>query len=341
MRCPSSSLVPSRRALGRRPSRGRGGGGWQATALAGVLSAGVLASPGQASAATSIRGQAPIHRVDHADQAPPEPTLVGEAELGIFAESRPDQDVASISPQVHLGMRPRDSVELDLRFGAVSVFRNSAQGREQEARPSNLSFGVNRVLDSRQGQWRYAKIGFAFVLPTAYATTPSEQEAYDYALGGRNGWDPWTWTPQTFGLVLPAAVRAQAGRRWVIGGDAGLAGLLPSADRTDGLAVAAQVAAQARVVIRRLGLGLRMAAVWNGRHPDDRSQAGVSPFVDTSLCRRGSGRRLRGTLARTSNECPVYASARLNVNLDGPYGWSGRDAMRLWGVQVALGWSVF
>ena len=109
----------------------------------------------------------------------------------------------------------------------------------------------------------------------------------------------------------------------------------------DGVAAAAQIAAQARFVTRRLGMGLRLAAVWNGRHEDDQSQAGLSPFIDTSLCRRGTGRRLRGERTRTSHACPLYATGRLNVNLDGPYGYVGADAMRVWGVQVGLGWAVY
>jgi hypothetical protein len=286
-------------------------------------------------AATPVPGQ------PAADDVPLTPTVVGDVELGIFAESRPDQDTASISPQVHMGLRPRPEVELHLRFGAVSVFRDGPEGREQLARPSNLSFGASRVLDRREGSWRYAKLGFGFVLPSAFASNHAEQEAYDYALGGRGGWDPWTWTPQSFGLVIPAEVRAQAGRRWVIGGDGALAGLLPSAQRTDGLAVAAQIAGEARVVTRWMGLGMRLAAVWNGRHPHDRSQASVSPFVDASLCRRSTGRRLRGERARTSHACPVYATARLNVNLDGPYGFTGDDPLRVWGVQAGLGWAVY
>ena len=179
------------------------------------------------------------------------------------------------------------------------------------------------------------------MLPTAFAVNAAEQDAYDYALAGRGSWDPWTWTPQSFGVVIPAEIRAQAGRRWIIGGDGGLAGLLPSAQRVDGLALAAQIAAEARVVARRFGVGMRIAAVWNGRHPEDRSQATVSPFVDASLCRRSAGRRLRGERTRTSTACPVYASARLNVNLDGPYGFTGNDPMQVWGVQAGLGWAVY
>lgn len=275
------------------------------------------------------------------EEVPLAPTVVGDVELGVFAESRPDRNAVSVSPQVHLGLRPRPEVELHLSFGAVSVFADGPAGREQVARPSNLGFGASRVIDRREGAWRYAKIGFGFVLPMAFATNAAEQQAYDYALGGRAGWDPWTWTPQSFGMVVPAEVRAQVGRRWVIGGDGALAGFLPSAQRTDGLALATQLAAEARVVARRFGVGLRMSAVWNGRHPRDRSQAAVSPFVDASLCRRSAGRRLRGERARTSNECPVYASARLNVNLDGPYGFGGNDPMRVWGVQAGLGWAVY
>jgi hypothetical protein len=322
-RRPSPLVVPSTRGLGIR-----------SLAATGLLLAG-LAVPAKASAAAPVPVQSP------ANDVPLTPTMVGDAELGIFAESRRDQNTASISPQIRVGLRPRPEVELHMSFGAVAVFRDGPQGREQEARPSNLAFGASRVVDRREGSWRYAKIGIGFVLPSAFTTNAIEQQAYDYALGSRGGWDPWTWTPQSFGLVIPAEIRAQAGRRWVIGGDGGLAGLLPSASRTDGLAVAAQIAAEARVVTRWMGLGLRLAAVWNGRHPHDRSQASVSPFIDASLCRRSSGRRLRGERARTSDVCPLYATARLNVNIDGPYGFTGDDPLRAWGVQAGLGWAVY
>ena len=241
-------------------------------ALAGALA--VLAGPSALELGPVARASSPV--AARADDVPLTPTMVGDVELGVFAESRPDRDTASISPQVRLGLRPRPEVELHLAFGAVSVFADGAAGRQQAARPSNLGFGASRVIDRREGAWRYAKIGFGFVLPTAFAQNAIEQEAYDYALGGRAGWDPWTWTPQSFGLVLPAEVRAQAGRRWVIGAEGGLAGLLPSAHRTDGLALAAQIAGEARVVARRFGIGVRLSAVWNGRHPHDRSQAAVS-----------------------------------------------------------------
>ncbi len=276
-----------------------------------------------------------------AEDIPAAPTMVGDAEVGMFAESRRDQNVVSVSPQVRLGMRPRPEVELHINFGAVSASRVTAEGHSQDARPSNLSFGASGVIDRRGDRWRHAQIGFAFVIPSAHADGPIEQSTYEYALGGRGGWDPWSWTPQTFGLVIPGRVRASLGRRWVIGADGGLAALLPSAGRTDGIAAAAQIATQARVVARRLGLGVRVAAVWNGRHVEDQSQASVSPFVDTSLCRRGSGRRLRAERARTSHACPLYATGRLNVNLDGPYGFSGPNPMQVWGVQVGLGWAVY
>lgn len=318
-----SPLVPLRCGPGRL-------GRWLA---AGALAAG-LTLPAQANAE-------PVPRESSSDEVPVAPTIVGDVELGAFAAAQPDENVALISPHVRMGIRPRPEVELHVNFGAVSVLRDTPQGRSRDTRPSNLSFGFSGVLDRRHDRWRYAKIGFGFVLPSAVATTSVEHDAYEYAMGGRLGWDPWNWMPQSLGLVVPAEVRAQVGRRWVLGGDAGLAALLPSANRTDGMAMAAQVAAQARVVTRRFGLGMRLSAVWNGRHPDDRGQAGVSPFVDTSLCRRSSGRRLRGERARTSNACPLYASARLNLGFDGPYGFLGEDAMRMWGVQLGLGWAVY
>ncbi len=323
MRRRSPSFVSSLRGLGR---LGIG-------MACGLLAAG-LSLPAQAGEGVAPRGPSEA-------EAPTEPTVVGDAQMGIFAEGRRDRSVISVSPQVRMGMRPREEVELHVSFGAVSVFSVTEFGQTQDTRPSNLSFGGSGVIDRRGDRWRYAKIGFSFVIPSAYATSPLEEEAYEYALGGRLGWDPWSWMPQTFGLVVPGEVRAQAGRRWVIGADGAIAALLPSARRTDGMAAAAQVAAQARFVTRRMGLGLRLAAVWNGRHPDDQSQAGISPFIDTSLCRRGSGRRIRGERARTSNACPLYATGRINLNFDGPYGFAGEDAMRVWGMQVGLGWAVY
>ncbi len=317
------------------PRRSGQAGGWFVAAL-GLLA--FVAPAGAMAAETGSAARIERHVVD---EVPAAPTLVGDIGLGVFAESRPDQNVASVSPQIFLGMRPRPEVELFINFGAVAVFSDGPQGMQQTARPSNLSFGASRVYDDRQGKWRYAKVGFGFVIPTGFAVSDTEQDAYEYALGGRNAWNPWLWTPETLGLVIPAEVRAQAGKRWVLGGDAALAGLVPSAGHSDGVALAAQVAAEARVVTRRLGIGMRLTAVWNGRHPDDRSQAGLSPFVDTSLCRRSAGRRLKGERALTSDECPVFASARVNLNLDGPYGYTGEDAMAVWGMLFGLGWAVY
>lgn len=321
------------------PIRSRAG----AWVVAGTLALG-LAVPAQAAASGDAQDPTMSTRVvrDRApEDAPDVPTTVGDLDVAFSAEARPDQNIVAVAPQGRLGIRPRPEVELHVSFGAVSIFRDGPQGREQQARPSNLAFGTSGVLDRRGDRWRYAKVGFSFVLPTAFAISPAEQEAYDYALAGRIGWDPWTWTPHTFAVVVPAEVRAQVSRRWVIGGDAGLGVFLPSANRTDGLAGAAQIAAEARFVTRLLGMGVRLNAAWNGRHDDDHSQAGVSPFVDASLCRRSAGRRLQGERARTSHACPVYATARLNMNLDGPYGFSGTDALGVWGVQLGLGWSVY
>ncbi|MEM7158499.1 MAG: hypothetical protein AAF799_37010 [Myxococcota bacterium] len=303
-----------------------------------------IASSAQAAEVGDAPGRATIDRtgyVEDGSRNDDAPTMVGDVNLGASLEAQPNEATVAVSPQIRLGMRPRPEVELHLDFGAVAIFREGPEGRQQEARPSNLSFGASRVLDRRGDRWRYAKVGFAFVIPTGFASSPLEQDAYEYALAGRVGWDPWAWVPQTLGLVVPAEVRAQLGRRWVLGADGALAALLPSAGITDGPAVAAQVAGEARFVTRWMGLGMRMTAAWNGRHPEDRSQAGVSPFVDASLCRRRTGRRVRGQTARTSSDCPLYALASLNVNVDGPYGFMGRESTGIWGMQFGLGWAVY
>lgn len=296
---------------------------------------------GLSTSAQAAPGGATIDRTGDVADSEGAPTTVSEVSLGIAAEARPDENVAALSPEFRLGMRPRPEVELHLGFGAVAIFRDGPQGREQDARPSNLSFGASRVFDRRDERWRYAKVGFSMVIPTAFARTDSEREAYDYAMASRVGWNPWTWTPQTLGVVVPGELRRQVSRRWIVGGDAALGILLPGTAVTDNLALAAQVAGEARFVTRLLGMGVRLAAAWNGRHPTDRSQAGVSPFVDASLCRRSAKRRIQGERARTSDACPVYASARLNINVDGPYGFTGENALGVWGVQVGLGWAVY
>lgn len=308
---------------------------WAAAAGLGLCAL-VIAAPVHAAP-----GGATIDRSGDLPESDGAPTMVGDASMGIAAEARPDENVAAISPEFELGMRPRPEVELRIGFGAVATFREDATGRSYEARPSNLEFGASRVFDQRDDRWRYAKVGFSFVIPTAFANTEGEHEAYEYAMASRTGWDPWSWTPSTLGVIVPAEVRLQVSKRWVIGSDGALGVLLPGTGVTDNVAIAAQVAGEARLVTRLLGMGVRLAAAWNGRHPTDRGQAGVSPFVDASLCRRSAKRRITGLRARTSDQCPVFASARLNLNLDGPYGFTGRDALGVWGVQVGLGWAVY
>ena len=48
-----------------------------------------------------------------------------------------------------------------------------------------------------------------------------------------------------------------------------------------------------------------------------------------------------GVMSGTNYDCPVQLNARLNVNLDGPYGFASPDGLRVWGLQVGLGWAVF
>jgi hypothetical protein len=129
-------------------------------------------------------------------------------------------------------------------------------------------------------------------------------------------------------------------RRLVVGADAALAGLFPSVYNTAPPAFAGQVAGQGRFVTRWFAVGARVSAVYNGQRTDDRTQVAVAPLADVSFCRRG-GRRIQGTLAQTTAQCPVFATARFNVNVDAPFGFTRADAMRVWGLQVGLGWAVF
>lgn len=293
---------------------------------------------------TSMPDPAPARVVRAPAPAPPETsddaTLTGEAEVGIFAERRPDLDVASVSPLLRLGIRPRPQVEIFGGFGAVATFSDGPEGRENFARPSNIDFGGRWVRRWGGDRYRSASIGFQFAIPTGAVQSDAQADAYEYALGGRAGWNPWDWTPATLGLVVPAEIHAQVWRRLVVGGELGVGGMFPSIDNNAPPSAAAQVAAQARYVLPWLGVGVRVSGVYNGQRREDTTQTAVAPFADVSLCRRG-GPRLRGTLERANAKCPAYLSARFNINLDAPYGWATKDAMRVWGLQLGLGWSVF
>jgi hypothetical protein len=319
-------------------------GDWTRAAPLGAL-LGVALTGATAGAQTPVAtppADAPSRPVIDGEELAEEPTLVGGAEVGIFAERRADADVASVSPRLELGIRPHPQVEILAGFGAVATVINTPTERESSVRSSNISVAASRV--QRWGtKFREAKVGFAFSLPTSSARTPEERAGYDYALGGRAGWNPWEWTPTTLGLIIPAQIRAQIGRRWVVGGDAAIGGMFASVDNTAPPAVAAQGAGLARLVTRWVGLGARVTAVYNGQRTDDRSQVAVSPFADASLCRRG-GRRVQGTFARATAQCPVFATAAFNVNLDAPFGLVSRNdaqTMRVWGLVMGLGWAVF
>lgn len=310
--------------------------------LVGVLGSlvGVTASAADSSTPVVPTGPGVRAPAPAPAEAQTDPTLTGDIDVGIFAESRPDRDIVSLSPHLRLGIRPRSTVEIFGGFGAVATFMDGTMGRENSARPSNIAFGLRWVKRWGGDRYREASAGFHFAIPTGAARTELEAEAYDYALGSRGGWNPWDFTPATLGLVLPAEIHAQVWQRLVIGGEVGIAGLFPAVQNNTTPEAAAQVAGQARWVLPWLALGLRVQGVYNGARRAETNQVSIAPLADVSLCRRG-GPRLRGTFARTTAECPVYATARFNLNLDAPYGFVSRDAMRLWGLQVGLGWAVF
>ena len=114
-----------------------------------------------------------------------------------------------------------------------------------------------------------------------------------------------------------------------------------SSTSTSEPAVGAQGGAQARYVLPWFGAGVRLQGVYNGRHDRDTTQAAVAPFLDVGLCRRSAERRIQGVMSGTNYDCPVQLNARLNVNLDGPYGFVSPDSLRVWGLQAGLSWAVF
>ena len=286
------------------------------------------------------------------DEPEPDKQLGGSIETGIAGRRQlllppsPEhprglhRDLVSLSPMVRMDLRVRNEVELYGSAGAVVVLSQGPEGRSNVARPSNIGFGGRRVWEWGGDKYRAADFGFEFGIPTGYAETADESDAYAYALGSRGGQNPWEWMPRTLSFVAPAGIHAQIFRRWVVGGRAALAAMFPSINDVAPPTVGAQISAGARWVLPWFALGAGASAVYNGRHPTDRTQVALAPSLDTNLCRRG-GRRISGTMAATTARCPVYASAKMHLNLDAPYGFFTDEAMGIWGVHVALGWSIF
>jgi hypothetical protein len=270
------------------------------------------------------------------------PVVVGETEVGIFAERTPAADRALVSPMLRLGMRVRPEVELSFKGGAFGLFQNAATtGFQAEARPSNMVFETTFLKERwGRGRWFQFHAGFLFALPTAFSRGVVDDEAYDLVLAGRGGWNAWEWDPSALGMVIPVGLRGQVLERIELGVEAAGGGLFASGASDDLPAFVGQVAADVRYALPWFGVGARAQAVWNGGREDRRSHLSVVPSLDTSFCRAGTGRRVRGLVSRTSPDCPVYASARLVVNLDRPYGFIGEDAMRVWGLLVGLGWAL-
>ena len=275
-------------------------------------------------------------------ETPPPPVADGMLGPDDPMPSSGPRDIASLSPMIRLHLRVRDEVELYGAAGVVSVISNGAQGKDTTVRPSNITFGGRRVWEwgQSEGKYRAADAGFTFGIPTGYARTEDELSAYEYALAGRGGLGPWEWMPQTLAFAVPGGVAAQVFKRWVLQARGALAAMIPSQGDISRPAIAAQVSAGARFVLPWLGLGVRSSAVYNGRHPDDKSQVAITPSLDTNLCRKG-GRRISGSMAPTSARCPVSLTAQLNLNLDAPYGFVSDEAMGIWGLHFGLGWAIF
>lgn len=318
---------------------------WSKVGVA-TLGCALFAGAGSAAAAT------PPPNVEAPDDAAPpeaEPVLTGELWVGAFAGRTPEAETAAVAPRTRLGIRVRPEAELNLDIGMATLHQNRDGNITRHGKPSNLGFGFRFLREERDDRFRHAFVGFEFALPTAVidetrnevATIPDLHRPGEYAIAIEGGWSPWRWTPATLALVVPVGWRGEVLRRFELGFEGAVAGLFPAGLGTSDTTFAAQAAGQARYVLPWLGVGVRTQAVYNGRHEVDRTQLSVAPMLDTSLCRKSAGRRIQGVVAGQSAQCPVSLTARVHVNIERPYGFASADAMRVWGLQVGMGWAVF
>lgn len=271
------------------------------------------------------------------------PVLTGELSSGFFAGHPDGRGTASVAPRLELGIRARPSVELGINFGMATLHQAPPPGSNdarREASPGNMGFGLKFIRERNESRYSKLYVGFGFGIPTGFAEADRERQALSYAVATAGGWNAWEWEPATMSIVVPFGGRVQVLRRIVLGADAGVAGMFASSSDSGPHGVGAQVAGQARYVLPWFGLGLRLQGSYNGRNEVDSTQAAVTPFVDTGLCRRSAERRIQGVMSDVSHPCPVRLSAAVHINLDAPYGFVG-DGQQIWGGQVALGWAVF
>lgn len=253
--------------------------------------------------------------------------MTGTLDTGIVAQRTRDQDLAAISPLVRLGLRVRPRVELGLTAGAAAVFL-AGEERVRSARPANLGLG-GRWIGGRDvaGRRHIGMFGFEFALPLAFSRDGREALAFDMARAGRGAWNPWLWKPSTLAVVVPVAWSVAWTPRFQTGFEGAAAGLFSASPRQAGPKFAGQLAIFARVDLGRLGVELAARGVYDG-DASDPTRLSVSPAADFALCRR----------ERTV--CPLRVLARLNVNIDAPYGFTSANAMRILGGQVGLGWTL-
>lgn len=265
-------------------------------------------------------------------KAKPEPTkkvVTGSVDVGFFADRRPNEDVASVSPLMTLGVRPREHVELGIGMGVATLATSDREfGNRREVMAGNLSLGTKFVHDELDRPV-HTYIGFEFALPTNARMTDNQQRAFRIARAVRAGFDAWRFTPSSMAVVVPLGVSWQG--RWLrVGADGAVAGLFAAPGNANLPGAVMQARGHAALVTNYVVAGASLSGVWNARETLGTTQAAAGPFAELPLC---VGERRRAS-------CPLSLTGRANINLDAPMGFAS-EGRRVWGMLFGLSWSLY
>ncbi len=223
----------------------------------------------------------------------PRPSLAADANidfsLTINQTENAGDEATIFTPRFGAEIPTSRSLFVNLRWGLTTVTLRSPSEtgtgtvRENEVVLLNPQVGLKYQVEIRN-QVRFS-VGGNIAFPVADAETDATAAAYQFALSGVGGWDPWLYQPNTFGIVTPIKVEFKI-NKVRLGLDGAYFLLIPtddSSDRNTQFGAQAAVGAQAEIDMFDLGMRVQAVQVGDSGVTDGYLQTSLVPFVNLFL----------------------------------------------------------
>jgi hypothetical protein len=253
-------------------------------------------------------------------------------DVGFFTDSddSTNSSITVLTPKLNVGVDLGALVlTLDWGFASFSGSTDSVLGDVDIGtfKIGNPTIGAHYKMDLELLNLR---VGALLAIPVAHIpdvdplSTPEEAEevvsaalAYRFASAMDGAYNPWLWLPGTMTVAVPA--RAEIDLPLVrVAGEAAVAAFVHLDDRyDDDLELGLQLAGEAGLNLGLVTPGARLTAFWAITGEDDNAQLAFEPFVHVDFG-------------------PVYARARLTLNLDEPNGFAFDDD-GIWALHLGGG----